>query len=219
MSRWFESKVIWGVLLILGGVFLLLANLGIINVEGDIWELLVGGAMAVGGLVFLTVYLSNHTHWWALIPGFSLLGIGSLVVLSSLLPGIADRIGGPLVLGSISLAFLTIYLTNRDNWWALIPGGVLLTLTLISALPPENQGVESGAMFFLGLGLTFALVALAPTPEGRMHWAWIPAGILLAMGVLIFLAAEELINLLWPVALIAGGLFLFYQAYRSGRLS
>lgn len=219
MTRWTESRVLWGVLLILGGVLFLLANLGVFEMSGLFWELLVGGLMGVGGLVFLSVYLKNRLNWWALIPGFVLLGIGALLVLSSLLPQFSERFGGTLVLGSIALAFLTVYLSDRHNWWALIPGGVMLTLTLVTLVPDEAQGLGTGAMFFLGLGLTFALVAMVPTPEGRMRWAWIPAGILLAMAVLTFLAVEELMGILWPVALIIGGLFLFFQAFRSRRLS
>ena len=91
---------------------------------------------------------------------------------------------------------------------------VMLTLTLVVTLGELTSGWGTGALFFIGLGLTFALVALMPTPEGRMQWAWIPAGILLLMGGLILAAAEELIGIIGPVALIVSGLFLFYQAVR-----
>jgi hypothetical protein len=72
-----------------------------------------------------------------------------------------------------------------------------------------------GGVFFFGLGLTFALLAILPTPEGRLTWAIIPAIVLLVMGALITAAAAQLINYLWPVALVLGGLYLLYRVIRS----
>jgi hypothetical protein len=69
-------------------------------------------------------------------------------------------------------------------------------------------------MFFLGLGITFALVAILPGTEGQMRWAWIPAAILGLMGLLILIAAEELINYIWPSALIFAGLLLIGRSLR-----
>jgi hypothetical protein len=66
----------------------------------------------------------------------------------------------------------------------------------------------SGGIFFLGLGVTFALVAIVPVSTGHMRWAWIPAGILGLMGVLILIAAEDMINYIWPSALILAGILL-----------
>jgi hypothetical protein len=108
-----------------------------------------------------------------------------------------------------------IYLVNRDHWWAVIPGGVLLTLALIAGLSSVMQGIEMGGVFLLGLGLTFALLAFLPTPEGRLTWAIIPAIVLLVTGALITAAAAELINYVWPAALVVGGLYLLYRVFRS----
>jgi len=77
-----------------------------------------------------------------------------------------------------------------------------------------EQRVETGGIFFIGLGLTFALVGLLPAPRGRMRWAFIPALVLLVMGLLIFAAAEQFINYLWPVALILVGLYLVFRTFR-----
>lgn len=76
-------------------------------------------------------------------------------------------------------------------------------------------GFETGGIFFLGLGLTFLLVAIIPTPEGQMRWALIPAVILLVMGLLLTAALTQLINFIWPLALILLGLFLVLRAFRG----
>src|SRR5690606_41960036 len=35
---------------------------------------------------------------------------------------------GAYVMFAIALPFLYVYLRNRENWWALIPGGIMLTI-------------------------------------------------------------------------------------------
>jgi hypothetical protein len=75
------------------------------------------------------------------------------------------------------------------------------------------SGIEVGGIFFLGLGLTFGLVAIIPTPHGQMKWAFIPAGIMIVMGLLITAALSPLINYIWPSALILAGLLLVFRAY------
>jgi hypothetical protein len=200
-----SSRITWGVLLILGGLLFLLQNLELIVIGNLIWGLL----FALGGFIFLSVYLSQREHWWSLIPGFVLLSLAGVVILGYLFPNLEARFGGSLFLAGIGLAFWLIYLTNRSHWWAIIPGGVLFTLVVVSGL--DTVMADTGGLFFLGLGLTFALVAILPTPEGRMRWAFIPAGILSLMGVLLVAAAGEMINIVLPAFLILLGIFLVFR--------
>jgi hypothetical protein len=200
-----SSRITWGVLLILGGLLFLLQNLELIVIGNLIWGLL----FALGGFIFLSVYLSQREHWWSLIPGFVLLSLAGVVILGYLFPNLEARFGGSLFLAGIGLAFWLIYLTNRSHWWAIIPGGVLFTLAVVSGL--DTVMADTGGLFFLGLGLTFALVAILPTPEGRMRWAFIPAGILSLMGVLLVAAAGEMINIVLPAFLILLGIFLVFR--------
>jgi hypothetical protein len=207
--NWITSRTFWGVLLIIGGIIFLLENLGLIAIGEAFWGILLGIA-AIG---FLSVYFSNRENWWALIPGIVLLSVGALIILNVLFPGDTGALGGVIVLGGIGLAFLLVYLTNREHWWAIIPAGVMLTLSVVVLLGEVITGFEVGGIFFLGLGLTFAVVAILPTPHGQMKWAFIPAGVLIFMGLLITAALSPLINYIWPVALILAGLFLVFRAY------
>jgi hypothetical protein len=209
--RWLTSRTVWGLLLIIGGVIFLLENLGILAIGDFFWA----GMFAIAGLGFLSVFLANRENWWGLIPGIILLAIGTIIFLSSVAPQASERIGGAIVLGGIGLAFLIVYLVNRANWWALIPGGVMFTLAAVTVLEQSMTGFETGGIFFLGLGLTFLLVAIIPTPEGQMRWALIPAVILLVMGLLLTAALTQLINFIWPLALILLGLFLVLRAFRG----
>lgn len=205
--KWLASRTLWGILLILGGVLFLLDNLNIITFGDIFW----GFVLGIGGVGFLSVYFSDRQHWWALIPGMTLLAVAVVVFLSILLPAVENLLGGAIVLGGIALSFILIYLINQEHWWAIIPGGVLTTLALITLLDEAFTGIETGGILFLGLGLTFALVAILPNPHGQMRWAYIPAGILFLMGLLIMATATQLINYLWPVALILVGLYFVFR--------
>jgi len=207
-----ELRVLWGLLLIAGGVLFLLDSLGIVAVGAILWPALIG----IASLAFLVIFLTDpQGNWWAAIPGFVLLGLTGTIALDELAPQVGETWSGSFFLGGIALAFWVIYLVNREHWWAVIPGGVLLTLAVVAGLSEVLEGVEMGGIFFLGLGLTFALLALLPTPGGRLTWSIIPAIVLLVMGVLITAAAAELINYVWPLALVLGGLYLLYRTFSS----
>jgi hypothetical protein len=214
MFRWMGSRVLWGSLLILAGLMFLLQNLGVFRFGDLFWSVL----FILGGGAFLAGFLQDRAQWWAIIPGLTLLGIGVLIGLTVLAPGFMAIIGGSIVLGSIGMAFLIIFLLDREKWWALIPAGTMLTLAVVAAISQAVPGMETGGVFFLGLGLTFAVVALLPTSAGRMSWAWIPAGILALMGLLLMAAAGNLIGYLWPLVIIAAGGFLILRTL-TGRPS
>lgn len=211
MLRWLESRLLWGSLLILGGVLFLLQNLGLFEVGGIFWGLL----FALAGVFFLSIFFQNQGNWWSIIPGFALLGIAAQIVLDQIAPGISEISGGVTVLGAIGLSFLFVYLADRQNWWALIPMGVLLTLATVSTLDELTQ-IDTGGIFFLGLGATFAIVALIPKGIDT-RWAWIPAVILTVLGIFVFAAAEALLAYLWPLALILVGVYLILRSMRVRR--
>ena len=212
--RRLEVRVVGGILLIAVGVLFLLQRIGILGDGLDLlWALLFGA----GGVVFLFVFLTNRAQWWAVIPGFVLLSLAALLALDQLAPEIEGDWGGALVLGGIGLAFWVIYLTNRQNWWAVIPGGVLLTIGLVVGLSSVLEGIETGGVFFLGLGLTFGLLSLLRTPEGRMKWALIPAAVVLVMGLLITAAATAVLKFVGPAALVLVGLYLIVRTFVSRR--
>ena len=194
------------------GVLFLLQNLGQLGgIAGLIWA----AAFTLGGLAFLALFARRPASWWAVIPGCALLGVALLVGLGELLPGAMGAWAGALFLGVLSLSFWVVYLTGHERWWAIIPAGVLLTLAAVAGLTENLAGVELGWVFFLGLALTFGLLAILPTPQANMRWALIPAAAMLAMAVIVLAAAEPLFNLLWPVLLILAGLFVAFRGLRA----
>jgi hypothetical protein len=196
-----------GLVLIALGITYLLEYLNIISIGSWVW----GGLIALGGLLFLSVYLGNREHWWAIIPGVILLGIAATVFVVGLYPAEMEIYGGTIVLSSIGLAFLFVYLANRENWWALIPMGVMTSLAVFVGWGNSSGGINSIGIFFLGLGLTFLLVAIVPTAEGQLRWALIPAGILLMVGVLFLTNFPALLTYLWPLVLILAGILIIFR--------
>ncbi len=170
-----------GVLLVTLGIFFLLQNFGFLGAASDLlWAVPVG----LGSLAFFWVFFNDRRQWWALIPGFVLLGVAGTLLLGNLGGAMASWAASAL-LGAIGLAFAVIFLIRREHWWAIIPAGILLTLALVTALSPVLPGGLGGGLFFFGLAATFGLVSLVPTPAGSTQWARIPAGILAVVGVLV----------------------------------
>ena len=141
--------------------------------------------------------------------------VGVIIFLEQTFPALPDDFGGMIVVGGIGLVFLIIFLINTENWWALIPAGSLFSIALAIGLSQLLTGLEIGGVFLIGLGLTFGVVAFVPTPQGRMRWALIPAGILIVVGFLVLVAASNLISYLWPLGLIALGALILYGVIRS----
>ena len=203
--KWFGSRILWGSLLVIGGILYLLQSLGVFS-GGDIfWGIFLG----LIGVIFLANFLRNRVNWWMSIPGIILLVIGIGIILDVALPGVSSVIEGSLILGGIGLAFWLVYLTNRAYWWAIIPGGVMVTLAVVAGL--EQEGIRTDGIFFLGLGITFALLGVLPNPHGQLRWGFIPAAILVILGLVTLTATINLINYLWPAVLILLGLYLVWR--------
>ncbi len=203
-----QSRLIWGGILILVGILFLLQELNILsNASQYLWLIL----MAAGATVFLWIYFTKKEQWWAIIPGLTLLGL-SLSGLDSLLnifPG-SDWTGS-VFLGCIGLAFWLVYLRRQDQWWAIIPGGVLLTLAAVAGLDRILDWSE--VIFFLGLAGTFALVGILPN-QLDTRWAFIPAAVLAVMGVALFAPFRSVMLMIWPAALIALGVYILYRNWK-----
>jgi hypothetical protein len=204
MKKQLDPSIFVGLALILLGGLFILQTQGIIQNVGDTF---IGGAFLVGGLIFLIAYFTGS--WWAAIPGCVLTGIGVLI----LLPTSLDQFGGAVFLGGVGLAFWLVYLPARiERWWALIPAGVLTTLAFVTFAPELIGEAAAGGIFFLGLALTFVLVALL----ANMRWAWYPAAALGVMGLIAILSIDSFGNYIWAAVLILLGGYLIFRYFKRG---
>jgi hypothetical protein len=204
-------RILWGLLLILAGVLFLLNSIGTITIGEYQWAIILG----IGGLAFLSIFISDRNQWWWLFPAFGLFLTSAIIWFENAFPAISGDVSGVIAMGSIGLAFLLVFLINIANWWALIPAGVLLSSAAALLLSVISPGLESGGLFLVGLGLTFGVIGFVPTEQGRMRWAFIPAIVLLVIGLFVLIASFNLFTLIWPLGLIGAGMLIIYYVLRG----
>jgi hypothetical protein len=205
-----RGRLIWGVALIAIGAFFLAQQFGWFGqVQLPFWAF----AFGLLGLVFLSAFIADRRQWWSLIPGCILLG-AALVILNSENHVISDQQAGGLFLFSIGLPFLLIYLVDRRQWWALIPGGVLSIIALITLVSGGSlNGQVIAAIMLFGLAAVFAVLRFATRSYAYMGWATWVAIILAAIGALLLITGPVATAIVGPAILIGLGLILLVRAF------
>lgn len=202
-----SSRVMWGGILIIAGLLFLLESLGFLFM-GSIWPVFFG----IAGLLFLITFIRDTNHWWSVIPGMTLMSLAVVVLLNAIAPRTGDLVSGSLFLGGIGISFILILIASRGRqWWAIIPGGVLVTLACIALVSPYLHDDWIGAILMFGIAATFAIVYLIANPGGRTRWALYPAIVLGIIGVLLLGSAIELAKFIWPLAIIGLGLYVIVK--------
>jgi hypothetical protein len=202
--RRFDWRLAIGAALVLLGGLMLLERADLL--PGGVEVFWSASFLAVAAYFLYRFATDTRGDWWAAIPGFALAGLAA----ESLPAFILGDLHGMFFLGALGLAFVAVYLSGRERWWALIPAGVLITLGLVAALATRFGVADNGGVLFVGIGVTFLLVAWL----ANMSWAYIPGIILLAMGALIGAALPGTAGLLWPAVLVVAGLILILRFSR-----
>ena len=203
--------------LIPGGVMLFLAlTTLLVDSTGGEWV----GALFLFmiALSFFVVYLNNRTRTWALLVAYILAVLGIAPLMST--GGRDAAYFGPIFLFAVALPFFIIYFRSAENWWAIIPAGSVTVIAIIAAAAIAGLINENGrggfvsvgmvnAILMGGLAITFAVVWL----RHAKPWAKIVTIVLAVMAVAsVFFASSS--QILWPVAIILVGIYLFYSALR-----
>jgi len=199
-----SERLAWAISLLLIGIFLLLKNLGVFGPLGDaIW----GGLFAAVGLGFLIWFLFGSDRWWRAIAGFTLLSIGVLILLGWRGVALGNWSASIVTLG-LALGFWAVVLVHPDNWWAVIPAGVLTLLGLMVGLQPLLSREAWMAAFVIGLGLVFLLLYVLRFGQHDTRWAAIPAAALILLGLVTWINSvftDGGLLLWWPLLLAIGG--------------
>ncbi len=202
-------RIVAGVLLMAGGSLLLLSELGLIALTGST----VGSLLLLAGAAFfLTLWLSDTSEWWPTIPGGVMLAWGVSGLLRAVgFPGWFLPLVG---FAGSALPFLYVFATDRaNNWWALIPGGILGLMGVAVTLG-ELVGGDWVASFVLwGIALAFLLVFVS---DRRNWWALVPAGVMTVVGLGVSPLGWS-IELLLPGVLIVIGLALILRVLLGWR--
>jgi len=136
-------------------VMILLNSLSTVADEVVVALLFVGMAAA-----FIHIHLLQRMeHWWALLPAGFTLVIALIVATSALTHNIT--VLGALLFGGMSAVFFALYALSQGtvHWWSLIPGGVLLIVSLM-ILTAQPDGEASYLRWWPVLLIVIGLAAL-----------------------------------------------------------
>lgn len=199
-----RSNLIWGIVLILFGGLFLVQNLGWLP---EFAPLVWGAIFAGASVLFLVVYLTSGWHKWGwLFPIFIAAGLAAVIFLGE--SGFDGEWIGALFMASIALPFWLVFLIDRGNWWALIPGWVLSVLTAVILLSESAAEEILGTLVMFGIALPFWIVYWR---SPKQWWAAIPAGIMTTIGIIVMMSSL-VESTSWGPRLIAAVLFLGFAA-------
>jgi len=221
-GSWRRDGWLWTAGLVGGGLVLLAWNLGFF-VAYEPWpQYFFAVVLAGAGVSFFVGYVRTPSQWWRLIPGWTMAAL-ALMLLLSMLPTPPVRLIAALLFWGMALAFAQIYWLQRvDQWWAIIPGGLMFVLGATIALSGIIADIELlGALLFIGMGGVFYLLYALNT-HARQWWALIPASVLFLFGIFVAVAQRTADGELaggivqwWPLFVILAGLLVGWWTYRT----
>ena len=166
-----------------------------------------------------------------LVGGLILIIGGALALIGQVVPDSWGLSFGLLGLLGLGLIFHIAGLLTREAGW-FIPGGILtgigVGIALVEGGPLANLVPtgwlpgDEGSLFMLAFAGGWFLITLTTAlfTDETHWWPLIPGGIMLLIGLAagfgsVFGTALSLLGRAWPVALIAAGLYVLYQARRG----
>lgn len=208
---------LWWLGLIIVGSILLLFNFGLWAPYRAWVEYGLAAILAVAGLVQFAIYQRTPAFWWRLIPAWTLFALAVTIFINRYIDSQRPILAAALLLG-LTLAFWHVYLLERTlNWWAMVLGGFLLVVGVISGVSSQSEGgVTLATLLPAGLGLVFFVLYLL-SDQARFWWALIPGGALLLVALLSLSADAQSGNPwlnAWPLLLILAGALVAWQDLR-----
>ncbi|MFC2023662.1 hypothetical protein ACFLT5_02875 [Chloroflexota bacterium] len=209
-SRSTRQTMVWGGFLILCGVLLLLE--WVTDLSDWVWI----AALAAGALVATALYLSDRSDWAMLLTAYVLWAIVILIALVRW-DVLRNEAIAFYVLLVIALPFFGVFYRDRRQWWALIPGYVMVVVAVMIGLIGlgvlDDMLVPAYVLF--AIALPFFVVYAR---DRSLWWALIPGGILAVIG-LAFLIAEAAFVHIGGLVLVLVGVGLLVRGFTRGRAS
>ncbi|UCH27295.1 MAG: hypothetical protein JSV66_06565 [Trueperaceae bacterium] len=158
-----------------------------------------------GALFWLTTF--ERLRLWQRIVGLAVIGILAIIN--------AGAFAGTVATGFIAMAFALVYWRRPRHWWAIIPAGVMASVTLLITAAVLFPRWDASPLLFLGLAATFTLLYLLPKERGGKRWALYPAILWILLTVLVNDPAGKSPGWLLPALLIGGGVLILWLWQRN----
>lgn len=195
------------------GVLVLLQNTGI--ADGETGQVVSTVVLAAAGIFFIGLYFPSRRQWFWVALGLVFFSF-ALSKLVYFFPSLNEFYRQVIIFGGVGISFLTIYLHNRMQWWAMFPAGLLISISASQVAENLLPSLETSGILVLGLGLTFMVLYAVPTPVGRLKFALLPALILLVVAAVIILGAPyNLSDYLLPGLILIAGVVLILLTLRK----
>ena len=117
---------------------------------------------------------------------------------------------GAAATGFIALGFLLTYGGRPGRWWAILPGGIMASVTLLILVDLVVPRWEVAPILFLGFAATFTYLYLLPHDRGGKAWALYPAVACIVLTVIVNDPRGGSPDLLLPLILIGGGALILW---------
>lgn len=199
-------------LVVIGGLFLL-DNFYYLDMRG---EYIASIVFLVASLFFYSQYIPNKYNVWGLVLGSISLFIATAIYIGNSY-WIREAMIGVALFVILGTSFIIAYLRSRKTWGLIIPAGAAYTIGAIIFNEETymiKYPINSGIIFFAGIGLTFLLLYLMKNDERKLGWAIFPA-----IGCIVMAAIIGMVDgyyyfedIVFPVVIIAVGLVLVVKS-------
>ncbi len=193
-------KILWGIMLIALGGFLLADALGYLNLEfftPNVWAIVFA---IISVACFSCYFLVGVQKWGWLFP--ALIFAALTLILGIFIDNRNDTLIAVSVLLSVGIPFYVGYILNRKQWGLLIPAWIMTIIPAIVALADNANSDLIGATVLFAIALPFIFVYLV-----NRHHKWA----LIVGAILAFIALFPLLGPILP-DVIAGPVVMFLFA-------
>lgn len=104
------------------------------------------------GWAFVLAYAHKQHHGWSyLMPGCTLVGFGTGLLIPTWYPAMDEKLAGPVLLASQAVALVVCYMVKPHHWGPLVPAGILGGVAFADAFLKTPLVPDDAQPYFLPL--------------------------------------------------------------------
>jgi hypothetical protein len=195
-----------GIAMVVSGLFFLLVNFRLIPVSDFVVPRVMGVLFILGGLIFVFFTGAGGGLSWFVIPAGVLFTAGVVALVLGTSMFFSTQSAGIASIG-LGFTFLSVFMTRKNHWWALIPACTFFGLGGWVAMAVAAPSIGYHPVFLVfSVGAAFLVIYLYSFHKTRMRWSLF-TGIIIVMVSLCYLIVILLArwSLLWPLVLVLIG--------------